>query len=232
MTLADERSPHAAADSTTSGDTGAMLETFIEIDDTSHTGGPPGRGGIPFAFKAGAALFGLIGATGTVLTVPAADAEAAEIRYAGDWTSTQPVSTSRPLPWVPRPATDTRLNDSDLAAQLTTSSEVTGADIVTLYELSGLTYRQLAAIFGVSERSLHLWANGSTKPSPRHLERLRTVLDVVRRLDAPDASSRRAALLSSPGGAPSLYGTWVRDLSTGRALVGDVDGLHEPARHA
>lgn len=227
MTLADERSP----DSPSSENAQDILETFIETDSDQHADSTDARGSIPFAFKAGAALFGLISATGTVLSVPARDADAAEIRYAGDWTSTQPVSANPALPWVPRPATNTRL-DSAVAAQLAASPEITGKDIVALYELSGLTYRQLAATFGVSERSLHLWANGATKPAPRHLERLRSVLDAVRRLDAPDTSSRRAALLRSPDGTPSLYSTWLRELAAGAAPVGDVESLHEPARHA
>ena len=110
------------------------------------------------------------------------------------------------------------------------SAEMTGRDVARLYEISGLTYKQIARIFGVSDRSVHAWAAGTIKPVARHLERLSTILDAVRALDATDATSRRASLINNRGSQPSIYNTWLRGLAAGREP--NVNRLHEPARHS
>ena len=225
MTLQDERDQYAAEDMGPLDEhEQALLSAFVRC-------GPSGNitaKGIPFVVVAGVAMTGLFGTTGTVVSVPA---DAAEIRYAGGWTTTQPVITAEVPPWLHRPASDTR--DVPATAALTNDRpDLSGRDITVLRELSGLTYKQISKIFGVSERAVHLWAGGTTTPAPRHLERLGTVLEAVHALDGPDASSRRAQLLREGQGQPGIYNRWLRELAADRPAVGDVDTLHEPARHA
>jgi transcriptional regulator with XRE-family HTH domain len=70
-----------------------------------------------------------------------------------------------------------------------------GSAIAELRRLSGLTWAQLARLFGVSRRSVHFWASG--KPmAPSNEEHLQRVLAVVRKIDRGSASANRTALLS------------------------------------
>ena len=64
---------------------------------------------------------------------------------------------------------------------------------------SGLTWDQLRRLFGVSERSMHLWAGGA-RMNARNAERLAYLEQVVHALGAKDADQCREALVSSPGG--------------------------------
>ena len=64
---------------------------------------------------------------------------------------------------------------------------------------SGLTWSQLRRLFGVSERSMHLWAGGA-RMNARNAERLAYLEQVVHALGAKDADQCREALVSSPSG--------------------------------
>lgn len=69
-----------------------------------------------------------------------------------------------------------------------------GSSLMELRQLSGLTWEQLAQLFGVSRRSLHFWASG--KPQNRtNQEKLHAMLAVIRRADRGQASANRAILL-------------------------------------
>lgn len=79
---------------------------------------------------------------------------------------------------------------------------ITGSALAELRRRSGLTWPQLATVFGVSPRSLHFWASG--KPmSSQHEEHLFRVLALVRAAGRP-ADAVRAALLSVLGGEQAL----------------------------
>jgi len=72
--------------------------------------------------------------------------------------------------------------------------------IAELRRISGLTWEQLAELFGVSRRSVHFWASGHPL-SANNEERLRQALAVIRAMDRGFAMSNRAALLEGqPGG--------------------------------
>lgn len=223
MTLQDERDQYAAEDNGPLDEhEQALLSAFVRCEPTGNITAK----GIPFVIVAGVAMTGLFGTTGTVVSVPA---DAAEIRYAGGWTTTQPVITAEVPPLLYGPAS------RDVPATAASTDDrcgLSGRDVTVLRELSGLTYKQISKIFGVSERAVHLWAGGTTTPAPRHLERLGAVLEAVRALDGPDASSRRAQLLREGQGQPGIYNRWLRELAADRPAVGDVDTLHDPARHA
>jgi DNA-binding transcriptional regulator YiaG len=70
-----------------------------------------------------------------------------------------------------------------------------GSAIMELRRLSGLTWAQLARLFGVTPRSLHFWASG--KPlTPANEERLHKLLATIRKLDRGSARENRSLLLS------------------------------------
>lgn len=78
-----------------------------------------------------------------------------------------------------------------------------GAAISELRRLAGLTWEQLARVFGVARRSLHFWASG--KPiNATNEERLRRLLAVVRRADRGAADANRAMLLRDHDGVLPL----------------------------
>lgn len=67
--------------------------------------------------------------------------------------------------------------------------------IAELRRLSGLTWAQLARLFGVTRRSLHFWASG--KPlTPANEERLNRVLAIVRKIDSGSPIANRTQLLT------------------------------------
>jgi DNA-binding transcriptional regulator YiaG len=73
-------------------------------------------------------------------------------------------------------------------------SQAPSAAILELRRVSGLTWDQLARLFGITRRSLHFWASG--KPlTPAHEERLHRLLATVRRLDRGSAHANRTLLL-------------------------------------
>ncbi len=75
------------------------------------------------------------------------------------------------------------------------AAQPAGAAIGEVRRLSGLTWDQLARMFGVSRRSLHCWASGKPMASgnEEHLQRVRAVL---RMSDRGTASANRSALLA------------------------------------
>jgi DNA-binding transcriptional regulator YiaG len=82
-------------------------------------------------------------------------------------------------------------------------SQAPSAAILELRRVSGLTWDQLARLFGITRRSLHFWASG--KPlTPAHEERLSRLLATVRRLDRGSAHANRTLLLGmhADGGIP------------------------------
>lgn len=83
--------------------------------------------------------------------------------------------------------------------------------LLELRRLSGLTWDQLARLFGVSRRSLHFWASGAAV-SASHEEQVQRVLAVLRRVDRGTAAENRALVLQ-----PSLDGSLpFDDLAEGR----------------
>jgi DNA-binding transcriptional regulator YiaG len=68
--------------------------------------------------------------------------------------------------------------------------------IAEVRRLSGLTWDQLARLFKVSRRSLHLWASGRAM-APKNEEHLHRVLAVLRKIDRGAAAANRTALLSA-----------------------------------
>jgi hypothetical protein len=63
------------------------------------------------------------------------------------------------------------------------------------HEDSGLTWEQLARVFSVSRRSVHLWANGG-RMNATNVEMLMSFVDLVNHMNAATPIERRAALLA------------------------------------
>ena len=75
----------------------------------------------------------------------------------------------------------------------------TGSAVLELRMLTGLTWDQLARMFGVGRRSLHFWASGE-RLSKANEERLGKILALVRLIDRGSPSLNRSALLGASGG--------------------------------
>jgi len=74
------------------------------------------------------------------------------------------------------------------------ASQPLNSAIMELRRISGLTWDQLARLFGVTPRSLHFWASG--KPlTPANEEHLHRLLATIRRLDRGSAQENRSLLL-------------------------------------
>ncbi|MBJ6616164.1 DNA-binding transcriptional regulator [Streptomyces sp. I4(2020)] len=80
----------------------------------------------------------------------------------------------------------------------------TGESIRQLRASSGLTWDQMARLFGVSRRAVHLWAAGGRMNS-RNIEFLGVLERVVNNLPGSTPEERRALLFSQDGGGRSLY---------------------------
>ncbi|MGC4154822.1 MAG: hypothetical protein QM628_17355 [Propionicimonas sp.] len=70
-------------------------------------------------------------------------------------------------------------------------------------ELSGLTWEQLATAFGVSRRTVHLWAAGG-KMNSRHASLLHQLMTEIETSGQNDPLAVRGALMSSRRGEPSV----------------------------
>jgi DNA-binding transcriptional regulator YiaG len=66
--------------------------------------------------------------------------------------------------------------------------------------LAGLTWKQLARVFGVARRSLHFWASGKPTDASNE-EHLRRLLVVPRQADRGTAHENREMLLHDRHGA-------------------------------
>ncbi len=91
--------------------------------------------------------------------------------------------------------------------------------VAELRRFSGLTWAQLADLFGVSRRDICLWASG--KPlNAADRRRLMRVLDVVRYADRGAAHRNRAALLDDREGATPLQMLADQRFQDARAALG------------
>ena len=98
-----------------------------------------------------------------------------------------------------------------------TPSQLGGA-VRRLKDGSGLSWQQLAEVFGVSRRALHFWAHGGnmTAANVRRLETLTADLDA---LGQGETRSIRATLLAPRSGQPSIYDVWRSAVKPERVIV-------------
>ena len=84
--------------------------------------------------------------------------------------------------------------NSGLTLKVATTSQA--AAISELRRRSGLTWDQIARLFGVARRSVHFWISGKALNAPNE-ERLSKLLITVRYIDRGGGAATRAALISA-----------------------------------
>lgn len=115
------------------------------------------------------------------------------LRIGGDLALQDTTSSATPSRWTRALAAAQQTNSGSAAIPATTTPS---RAIVELRRRSGLTWEQLARLFGVAPRSVHFWASG--KPlNAAHEERLGRVLAIIRQIDQGQARATRAALMTA-----------------------------------
>ncbi len=89
----------------------------------------------------------------------------------------------------------------------------TAAAIRGLRERSGLTWDELARLFGVSRRAIHAWATGA-RLNQFHAERLGMLATQIERIQEASPSAIRAALYAPVGDAGSMYQRLLAELES------------------
>lgn len=79
--------------------------------------------------------------------------------------------------------------------------------IQKLHGESGLTWEQLARLFGVSRRALHLWASGG-RLNAANEELLVSLVSLVGGISEDTPAGKRVALLRQRSDGKSLYDHW------------------------
>lgn len=92
------------------------------------------------------------------------------------------------------------------------------AQVRYLWDASGLTGDQVARLFGVSRRAVHLWASGGRMNAAHH-EQLARISAVIDGLPGDSPARRRAALLAPRDDGMSLFDL----LRAEHASRGDTD---------
>ena len=109
----------------------------------------------------------------------------------------EPGTSAGPVDWVVG-AWNLVWRQTSGGASVLRKKDHAGGAIAELRRLSGLTWAQLARLFGVTRRSLHFWASG--KPlTPANEERLNRMLATVRKVNRGSAIANRTLLLAADG---------------------------------
>ena len=131
-------------------------------------------------------------------------------RFATGWTASVPAPAHQiVVPPVVTPA----------AEVLATSASL----LERIHEGSGLTWEQIAKIFNVSRRSVHLWLSGG-RMSAANEERLIALERFVFSIQA-DPATRRHQILASTDAGPSFFDSMRRDQASG---ADDINRNVEP----
>lgn len=93
----------------------------------------------------------------------------------------------------------------------------TAAAVRALRNMSGLTWEQLAKLFSVSRRAVHLWATGKTM-NAGHEELLSDLLRIVHALPGSSPAERRLALLRPGKAIASIYDQLRMDRANAQVL--------------
>lgn len=102
------------------------------------------------------------------------------------------------------------------------------AALLELRRISGLTWDQLARLFGVDRRSLHFWASGKPLNSSNE-EKLQRLLATIRRLDRGSASENRSLVMQpQPNGLIPFDLLVEGRLEQALALIGTLPSISRP----
>lgn len=99
-----------------------------------------------------------------------------------------------------------------------------------LHSESGLTWEQIAKLFGVSRRTVHLWASGGSMNS-RHFSLLSEVMQIVRGLPVRTPKQRRELLLLPGRQGRTLYDS-IRDHLASDYIEANYDDISAAVNEA
>jgi DNA-binding transcriptional regulator YiaG len=102
--------------------------------------------------------------------------------------------------------------------------ESTASLITALRGESGLTWEQLARVFDVSRRAVHLWASGG-KMNSHNQEVAVALYQEVRAISADSPSARRQQILMPDANGRSRYDDWKRAASNKGPQVNPSPGI-------
>lgn len=106
--------------------------------------------------------------------------------------------------WTNNGAINLAVRASEVAAREIQTSRSLQDSLLLLRDLSGLTWDQIARLFGVSRRAMHLWASGGRMNS-YHAEELSSILTAVSAVPADTAAQRREMILAPGADGRTLY---------------------------
>jgi transcriptional regulator with XRE-family HTH domain len=123
--------------------------------------------------------------------------------------------------WTNNGILDLTFRASGVAAQEILTTRSLQESVIRLRDLSGLTWDQLAKLFGVSRRAMHLWASGGRMNS-YHAELLSGILARINRIPADTPTQRREMILAPGADGRTIYETLL-------AERGRQHGVNAPA---
>jgi DNA-binding transcriptional regulator YiaG len=131
---------------------------------------------------------------------------------------------------LPPTAVPTRLTQPEYEKFVTYATStgqvcVEGNPIAEIRRISGLTFDQLARMFAVARRTVHLWMSGQ-RMLPAKQEQVQRILATMRRVDRGASDLTRAALLGD--GAKILDLIANGELSAVEGLLGAGPVKHHP----
>lgn len=112
------------------------------------------------------------------------------------------------------PIGDSGFRENGVLVRRKTDSEL----IIDLHSRSGLTWESLAKALGVSRRSLHMWASGTTVTAAHRavMERFESLLDSFGKISPADAKLR---LLERSAGEPALIDQFRMKRDGGKRVI-------------
>ncbi len=114
------------------------------------------------------------------------------------------------------------------AVQVEPTNAITATAITELRRRSGLTWEQLAQLFGVARRSVHFWASGNPLNADNERQ-LFQVLDLIRTADRGEARVTRAALMNVEGGTSAFDLLTARRFADAASKLGAGVASNRPA---
>lgn len=106
----------------------------------------------------------------------------------------------------------------------TRATPASTAELVSrLREDAGLTWEQLAKLFDVSRRSVHLWASGGKMNSQNQQHALKLV-SLIDAIDRDSSQERRLAILTPDESGKSMFDAWKLLASAGAQEINPAAG--------
>jgi hypothetical protein len=135
--------------------------------------------------------------------------------------------------WTNNGSVDLTFRPSEVAVHEILATRSLQESVIRLRDLSGLTWDQLAKLFGVSRRAMHLWASGGRMNS-YHAELLSRILASVSMIPADTAAQRREMILAPGADGRTIYEVLLAERGRRRGINAPslppeqlIDALHD-----